>query len=85
MDQELTLCPNVLRQCVCKLTHALQYEEVGVPSAKVYRFIYCPVSMKRLNSAELSFLSIILLTSMKVFGNSIYGVVFNVLKRSGPA
>lgn len=55
MDQALALCPNVLGQCVCKLAHALQCEEIGIPSTKVYLFIYCPASVKRLNSPELSF------------------------------
>lgn len=35
MDQDVALCPNVLRQSVCKLTHALQCEEVRVTFAKV--------------------------------------------------
>lgn len=58
MDQGLALCSNVLRQCVCKLAHALQCEEVRLTYlAKIYVFIYYLASMKRLYSPELSFLS----------------------------
>lgn len=58
MAQDLALCPNVLRQSVCKLIHALHCEGVRVTYAKVYLFIYFPACMKRVYSPELSFLSI---------------------------
>lgn len=35
MDQDVALCPNLLRQCVRKLAHALQCKEVRVTFAKV--------------------------------------------------